>query len=122
MTPGRSRDGESGMVIVETAIAIPVLVTLAVTLLWAVGVVMSGLTLGDACSRVAREVSRGADAAATVTSMQAGIPDAQVELVDLDGGDLRVTCRRRASAPGLLRGLGFIMTRQVVAAREGLGS
>jgi hypothetical protein len=107
------------MVMVETAIAIPVLVTMAATLVWAVGVVMTGVSLGDACSRIAREVSRGADVSATVMSIQADRPGAQFDLADVDGGDVRVIGRERVSAPGLLRGFGFTMTRQVVVAREG---
>ena len=107
------------MVMVETAIAIPVLVTMAVTLVWARGVVMTGVSLGDACSRIAREVSRGADVNTTVMSVQADRPGAQFELADVDGSDVRVTGREVIHAPGLLRGFSFTVTRQVVVAREG---
>jgi ABC-type Fe3+/spermidine/putrescine transport system ATPase subunit len=44
---------------------------------------MTGLSLADACSRIAREVSRGADVAATVTSVRADRPAAQFELTNL---------------------------------------
>ena len=104
--------------IVETAIAIPVLVTVTLTLLWAVGAVMTGLSLGDACDRIGREVSRGADAAATVAEVQTDRPAAQFDLITLDGGDLKVIGRERVGAPGLLRGLGLTVTREVVVARE----
>jgi len=109
------------MVIAETAIVIPVLITMAVTLVWAVGIVMTGLSLADACSRIAREVSRGADVAATVTSVRADRPAAQFELTNLEGGEIQVTGRERVGAPGLLREFGITVTRQVVVAREGFG-
>ena len=105
------------MVIVETAIAIPVLVIAAVTLVWAVGVATSAVALGDACGRVAREVSRGADAAAVVADVRADRPMATFEFIDLDG-DVRVVGRERVSAPGFLSGFSFTITRTVVAARE----
>ncbi|MCX8528306.1 MAG: hypothetical protein ORN20_09250 [Candidatus Nanopelagicales bacterium] len=106
------------MVIVETAIAIPVLVIAAVTLVWAVGVATSAVALGDACGRIAREVSRGADAAAMVADMHIDRPTATFDFVDLDSGDVRVVGRERVAAPGLLSGFAFTITRTVVAARE----
>ena len=106
------------MVIVETAIAIPVLVIAAVTLVWVVGVATSALALGDACGRIAREVSRGADTAAVVAEVHVDRPAATFEFVDLDSGEVRVLGRERVAAPGFLSGFAFTITRTVVAARE----
>lgn len=115
---GPRNGGDAGMVIVETAIAIPVLLAVAAALLWTVGLGITTLALGDECGRIAREVARGGDATVLLAQVQRDHPSSLFSVVDEDDGQVRVIGTQRVTAPGLLGGLGVTLTRTVVAMRE----
>lgn len=106
------------MVIVETAIAIPAMAIVGLSLAWMVGGVARTVALGDTASRIAREVSRGGDAETVVDSARERNPALDVHIDHDARGDVVVTAQEPYRAPGVLAGLTLTLTRTVVAPTE----
>lgn len=122
LAPPRARparaDRERGSVLLETAIAIPVLLAVTVALAWGLSLVGTAAALGDAVRQVARDVARGVPAADAVAAAQAELPDATITVEDV-GGSATVVARRSVPAPvALLAGLAVPLTQQVTVPGE----
>lgn len=86
------------MAIIETAIAIPVLMAVAVLLAWAVSLGATSLALGDAVRQVARDIARGVDPQSALDAVRSIAPDARF-VIETAGGTVRVVADKSVSAP-----------------------
>jgi hypothetical protein len=116
----RSIDSTSdrGMVVLETALAIPVLVAVAAALVWAVALTTTSLALADAARAAARDLARGVTAAEAVNRAEGMVPDSRLEVVDR-GDAIVVVARADVTAPlPVLSGLVVPLEQQVAVPRE----
>ena len=106
------------MVLVEAAIAIPLLAAVAVCLAWGLSLASTSFALNDAARQAARDLARGIPSEQALGAAARGVPGAQVVLVD--GGDpLRVVASREVSAPvPILSGLSITVSQGVSIPRE----
>ncbi len=113
-----SADGERGSVLLETAIALPVLLGVALALAWALSLGVTSMTLGDAARLAARDMARGVPTSQALAAAAAAAPDAALRVED--AGDLvTVIAEQEVSAPGpILGGLGVTLTQRVSVPRE----
>lgn len=112
---------DRGSVTLEAALVLPVLLLLAVTLLWAMGVAFTALAMGDAVRTSARLIARGESADAVMTLLQESLPDSEVVLEPRDV-DIVITAERFVSVPiPVLNGVGFTVTQSAAAPLEGVG-
>ncbi|MDD2859214.1 MAG: TadE family type IV pilus minor pilin [Candidatus Nanopelagicales bacterium] len=90
--------GESGFAVLETALAIPVLVAVTVLLLVAINAGMLGLQLTDRAHDFARALARGAPTAEIQQRAARELPDA---MLTLDRGDawVSVTLAQQIAVP-----------------------
>jgi hypothetical protein len=106
------------MVIVETALAIPMLVAVAAAMCWAVMVAAANLHVGDVARSAARELARGETVAEVLDRAQVAAPGAEVDL-DASGDLVAVVVTQRVSAPvPLLSGIGVTVSQRVAVPRE----
>ncbi|MBI1352207.1 MAG: hypothetical protein GC156_13965 [Actinomycetales bacterium] len=89
---------DSGSVLVETAIAIPVLLMVAAALAWAVTLGSSALALQEIARQVARDVARGVDLPSAVAAAEDAVPGAVVSVQRTSGG-VEVEAAREVAAP-----------------------
>ncbi|GDX31980.1 hypothetical protein LBMAG15_09140 [Actinomycetes bacterium] len=111
-----SRD--RGSVLLETAIAIPMLFAIAMSLIWALGVATTALSLGDVARESARAIARGEslEVIAHKTNQQA--PKAQLN-IDQSADTVVVELTQYVALPiPMLDGVGLTVQRSAVAARE----
>jgi short subunit fatty acids transporter len=105
-------------VLLETAIAIPVLAVIAAALAWALSLAVSSLALQEAARQVARDVARGVEATAAVTFAQEALPGAAISVREA-GDRILVEASRMVPAPvPLLAGVTVPLTQQVSIPRE----
>jgi hypothetical protein len=105
-------------VLLETAVAIPVLLVVVLAAMWVVGIGAAQLRVGDGAREAVRVAARGEDGAAVRTAAHRSAPGASVEVGGSD--DLvwvRVQQRIRPPIP-FLRGLGVTVDARATAARE----
>ena len=95
------------MVIVETAIAIPAMAIVGLSLAWMVGGVARTVALGDTASRIAPD-----------DPARERNPALDVHIDHDARGDVVVTAQEPYRAPGVLAGLTLTLTRTVVAPTE----
>lgn len=116
--PPRTRDRERGSVLLETAVAIPVLLAVTVALAWGLALVGTAAALGDAVRQVARDVARGVPAGEALESARTAMPDATITIEDIAGSAM-VVARRSVPAPvPMLAGITVPLTQQLVIPRE----
>lgn len=109
------------MVIAETAIAIPALAIVAVTLVWGISLIGTSLTLADAARQVARDVARGVVAGEAVAAAQARAPRAIIA-VKAFGDEVHVAVTQEVAPPvPALSGLVIPLSQSVVIPREWAG-
>lgn len=106
------------MVIVEAAIAIPVLLAVAMTLSWGVALGGTALGLSDAARQVARDLARGVDASTAIDAVHETFPDAHVDVRMLDQSAQVVVMQDVAGPSPLLSGLHVTLTQSVRVPRE----
>jgi Flp pilus assembly protein TadG len=112
------RRADSGMVIAETAIAIPVLTAVALVLAWVVSLGIDVLGLADAARQVARDVARGVTIDAAVDAVALEFPDAAVT-VEESGEWVTVSAEAVVRAPiPVLSGIAVPIRQSVTLARE----
>lgn len=107
--------------ILETALAIPLLLAVAVALTWGVVLAATTLSLGDTARSAAREIARGEPVAEALDRARSASPGASV-WAERSDGLVRVVVEQEVSAPvPLLRGLSTTVRQQVAvpAEREG---
>lgn len=106
------------MVLLETALAIPILAAVAIALAWGISLTATTMALGDAARQVAREVARGVPVTAAVSGVQGVAPGATVEVVG-EGSSVVVIAAQEVSAPvPILRGISVTLSQRVAIPRE----
>jgi Flp pilus assembly protein TadG len=106
------------MVLLEAALAIPALVSVAAALVWALGVAAVSLEIGDAARVAARELARGQNVDVALGEAHRAAPGADVRVEDA-GDAVAVVVSRYVSAPlPILDGLGMTVTQRVSVPRE----
>jgi hypothetical protein len=106
------------MVLLETALAIPLLAAVAVALAWGISLGATSMALGDAARLAAREIARGVDVSVAVAAAQAEVPAADVQ-VEEEGGSVIVIAVQDVAPPGpLLTGLAVTLSQRVAVPRE----
>jgi len=93
-----ARDPQRGSVLLETAIAIPLLIAVALALAWALSLGSTALRLADTARQVAREIARGVPAADAIAAAQDSAPGAVVRVV-AEGSTVTVVAERTVTAP-----------------------
>jgi hypothetical protein len=106
------------MVLLETALAIPLLVAVTCALCWGVLVGAATLTIGDAARSAARDLARGETVASVLARAQAAVPGAQIRIAD-EGELVAVVISEKVTAPvPILRGIAVTVTQHVAVPRE----
>lgn len=110
--------GDDGSVLLETAVAIPLLLAVAVALAWAISLTATTLALGDAARQVARDVARGVAVSAAIETAQATAPGASLQ-VTADGDFVVVLADKQVPAPTpILSGITVTLSQRVAIPRE----
>ena len=106
------------MVLLETALAIPLLAAVTVALAWGISLGATSMALGDAARQAAREIARGVEVPAALEAAQVQAPGADLQVEEADGSVV-VVAVQEVSAPGpLLGGLGVTLSQRVAVPRE----
>jgi Flp pilus assembly protein TadG len=106
------------MVLLETALAIPLLAMVAVCMAWGLSLAATSLSLGDAARAAARDIARGEPSDEAVARAISSIPGARAHVeVGGDAAAVVVTDEVRAPVP-LLAGLPVTITQRVAIPRE----
>lgn len=114
----RRERSDSGMVLAETALAIPVLTAVAVVLAWGVTLAIDVLSLADTARQVARDVARGVSIEAAVDAATREHPDASV-IVEESAEWVTVSAESVVRAPiPVLSGLVLPIRQSVTLSRE----
>lgn len=108
------------MVTAETAMVLPLLVAVALALVWVVSVGVTHVRLVDAAREGARMSARGDERSAVVEAVETMAPDeATVEVTDGEDGTTRVTVRLRSRVDlPLIRQLAVDLDATAVSADE----
>jgi hypothetical protein len=94
-------------VTVEAALALLALTVVLAAVVWALGVLVAQLALGEASRAAARSAARGEPSAAVVAEARRLVPDASVTVHE-DGDHVVVEARRTLRPPGLLARWGAV--------------
>lgn len=106
------------MVLLETALAIPLLAAVAIALAWGISLTATTMALGDAARQVARDVARGVTIDAAVAAAHGVAPGAMIR-VDGDSASVVVVVDKEVSAPvPILRGISVTLSQRVAIPRE----
>ena len=109
---------DSGSAVLETAIAVPVLVAIAAMMLWAMGLGVTSLALASQARDVARAIARGESNESAISGVAKGRPKARV-LVSESGGIVSVSVLEAVSIPlPLFDGLEMTIEQGAAARRE----
>ena len=112
------RTSDSGMVILETALAIPALMAVSIALAWGLSLAATSASLGDAARNAARALARGDDAPQVMERVRVEAPGADVAVDETADGVAVVVTRDVAAPVPVLDGLSITITQRVVVARE----
>jgi Flp pilus assembly protein TadG len=116
----RRRRVESGAVTAEAAMVLPVLVAVALGLVWVVALAAAQMRAVDGAREVARLAARGEDEGTAVAHGKRVAPDGAVFAVARGGDQVRVTVVAEVKGPGGL--FGFVpavrVRSEAVAAEE----
>jgi len=108
-------------VLLETAIAIPLLLAVTVGLAWSISLAGTSLALGDAVRQVARDVARGVPADAALDSARSAAPGAELRIDDADGQVVVVADQRVTAPVPVLRGISVTLSQRVTVPHEWSG-
>ena len=97
--PGRHRD-ERGAVTAETAAVLPVLVAVALGLVWCLSLVVAQVRVVDGAREVARVGARGDSPAEAVAAGRRVAPDGATVRLERDGDTVVAVVRLRVRGPG----------------------
>lgn len=112
---------DRGSVTLEAALVLPVLLLVAVILIWAMGVAFTALAMGDAVRTSARLIARGESADAVMAQLQESLPDSELILEPRDV-DILIRAERFVSVPiPVFDQVGFTVTQSATAPLEGAG-
>lgn len=117
-TAAPARDADRGSVLLETALAVPLLMAVAVALAWGLSLATTSAALGDAARTAARSLARGEDLEEVLDRARAAVPGAQV-VVDESGAETTVLVRVDVSPPvPMLQGVSMTLAERVAIPRE----
>lgn len=105
-TRGPIGSTERGAVTAEAAVVIPLLLAVAMALVWLVALAVTQVRVVDAAREVARAAARGEDDATAVEAGRRVAPEGAEFDVSREGGTVRVQVAARVRGPGGL--LGFL--------------
>lgn len=112
---------DRGSVTLEAALAVPLLLLVAAALMWALGVAIGTLAMGDAVRTSARLIARGDAADLVMSRLQQSLPDSDLTL-ESRGGDVEISAEQFVSLPiPVFRDLGFTVTQTATAPVESFG-
>ena len=112
------RSSDEGSVLLETALAIPLLMAVAVALAWGLSLAATSASLGDAARTAARSLARGETGQDVLDRARASVPGAHVSVEDT-GADVAVVVAQEVSPPvPILRGLSITVTQRIAIPRE----
>lgn len=112
---------DRGSVTLEAALVLPLLLLVGATLLWAMGVAVTVLAMGDAVRTSARLIARGEPADAVMAQLQTSLPDSELVLEPRDA-DIEIRAERFMSLPfPVFSGIGFTVTQSATAPLESAG-
>jgi hypothetical protein len=123
IAPPRARgahcaDGDAGMVVVEAAVALPLLLAIAVCLAWALSLASTSIALGDTARLAARDLARGTGVDAAVAAAGQRVPGSSVT-VDTSGSDAVVVAAKTVAIPApILDGISVDLVQRVAVPRE----
>ena len=110
--------GDRGSVLLETALAIPLLVAVAMALLWVLGIGSTALALGDTARDAARSIARGEPVDEVVRRTSGRAPRAEIT-IDRAGGLVSIELVEYVRIPlPMLDGVGFTVHRSAQVAAE----
>ena len=110
---------DRGSVLLETAIAVPVLIAIAIAMVWVVSLGAVYVRALDTAQTAARQVARGVPVEAIVDPGGSAKPPLSGVTITTDAGLVHARVTRRITAPGpLLGGLGFDITAEATALAE----
>ena len=108
---------DDGMVIAETAIAIPVLMAVAGALIWGLSLIGLSLGMADTARQIARDVGRGISIDDAVR--EADVAEGQDVTVDAQGDWVTVRVAQAGATPiPFLRGLTVPLEQSVTFPKE----
>lgn len=114
---GADASADDGMVIAETAIAIPVLMAVAAALIWGLSLMGTSMGMADTARQIARDIGRGVGIDDAVRG--ARVPDGQRVSVDEQGDWVTVHVTHGAVTPlPLLDSLHVPLEQSVTVPRE----
>ena len=109
---------DRGSVTLEAALVLPLLLLVAATLMWAMGIAFTALAMGDAVRTSARLIARGEDPESVMSRLQTSLPDSELAL-ESQGADVVISAAHFMSLPvPLFRDLGFTVTQLAIAPLE----
>lgn len=109
---------DRGSVTLEAALVLPLLLLVAATLMWAMGIAFTALAMGDAVRTSARLIARGEDPESVMSRLQTSLPDSDLVL-EAQGADVVISAAHFMSLPvPLFRDLGFTVTQSAIAPLE----
>jgi hypothetical protein len=115
---GQRAASARGSVLLETALAIPMLMAVAVALLWCIGIATTALALGDAARTAARSAARGEAWGDVAARAEASVPGARIRTEDTVDG-LRVVMEKQVTAPvPVLAGIDVTLSQSVTIPKE----
>lgn len=114
---GAGASADEGMVIAETAIAIPVLMAVAAALIWGLSLIGTALGMADTARQIARDVGRGVGIDEAVAGAQ--VPAGREVEIDVQGEWVTVRVTQGATTPiAWLNGLTVPLEQSVTVPRE----
>ena len=109
---------DRGAVLLEAALAIPLLMAVAVAIAWGLSLAATSASLGDAARTAARSIARGESGDDVLARARASVPGAEVA-VNGTGEEVAVVISREVSPPvPILSGLSITITQRVAVPRE----
>ena len=106
------------MVLVEAAIAIPLLAAVAVCLAWGLSLASTSFALNDAARQAARDLARGVDVGSALAAATSAVPGTDMTLES--GADpVVVAAHRTVTLPvPILAGITVDLVQRVAVPRE----
>ena len=112
---------DRGSVTLEAALMLPLLLLVAATLMWGMGVAFTALAMGDAVRTGARLIARGDSADSVMSHLQQSLPDSDLTL-ESGGDEVLISAAHFMSVPlPVFSDLGFTVTQTAVAPMEASG-
>ncbi len=104
--------------LLETALAIPMLTAVALALVWGISLAATSMALGDTARSAARDLARGESMAVVLERARSQAPGASIRVEDAGESVLVIVDREVAAPVPILRGISVTVHQQVAIPRE----